>query len=238
MKGYKIFENDWTCKGFQFEIGKDYKFDGEIEICVRGFHFCTKLEDCFKYYPSVLWNKLAEVESLGKTKTHSEDSKVVTDHIKIIKAIDWSEIPDICKKGNDIRGGNDILGGNYILGGNDVIGCMKCEGISRSIFCLDRSGKLLAFNKKITEKRFEEIKKNILRLYDGWNPTFNNLQSLYLKNGSKWEKTPIPKAAKISKEEAWKDIPQDAIAYLSSLKEFNSKIFFEITGIKVAKKRK
>ena len=46
---YKVFENDWTCKGHKYEIGKEYVFDGEIEICQKGFHVCIKLSDCFKY---------------------------------------------------------------------------------------------------------------------------------------------------------------------------------------------
>ena len=67
MKGYKLFDADLKCKDFQFKIGKEYKFDGKIKICKAGFHFCTKLEDCFQYYDAVTWNRIAEVESLGKT---------------------------------------------------------------------------------------------------------------------------------------------------------------------------
>ena len=29
MKAYKIFNHDWTCKGFQYEVGKTYKIPGK-----------------------------------------------------------------------------------------------------------------------------------------------------------------------------------------------------------------
>ena len=48
MKAYKVFNNDWTCSNFQYEIGKEYEYQGELEICKSGFHACEKLEDCFK----------------------------------------------------------------------------------------------------------------------------------------------------------------------------------------------
>jgi len=59
------------------------------------------------------------------------------------------------------------------------------------------------------------------------------LKSLYLKHGEQWELTPIPQAQEISKIEAWKDMPKEAIEYISSLEEFDAEIFEEITGIKV-----
>ena len=48
IKGYKVFESDWTCRGFQYEVGKTFKHDGNIEMCGAGSHFCRKTSDCFK----------------------------------------------------------------------------------------------------------------------------------------------------------------------------------------------
>ena len=50
MRGYKVFNNDWTCRDFQYEVGKTYKHDGKISLCGSGFHFCEKAVDCFNYY--------------------------------------------------------------------------------------------------------------------------------------------------------------------------------------------
>ena len=63
IKGYKMFNHDWTCQGFKYKVGKTYKIEGKPELCKKGFHFCEKLEDCFRYYDCVTWNHIAEVES-------------------------------------------------------------------------------------------------------------------------------------------------------------------------------
>ena len=39
MIGYKMMEFDMTCRGFQYEIGKEYTLEGILEICENGFHF-------------------------------------------------------------------------------------------------------------------------------------------------------------------------------------------------------
>lgn len=65
MKGYKVFNSDWTCRGFQYEVGKTYEEDVKPECCERGFHFCTKALDCFEYYSFNPSRHMAEVEALG-----------------------------------------------------------------------------------------------------------------------------------------------------------------------------
>lgn len=35
VKGYKGFNKDMTCRGFQYEIGKEYEHKGSIELCDR-----------------------------------------------------------------------------------------------------------------------------------------------------------------------------------------------------------
>lgn len=88
MKGYKVFNSDWTCyDGFQYEVGKTYEMDDEPIICKQGFHFCIKPEDCFRYYH--IWNdiKIAEVEALGDIDKVPTDSKRCTNKIKIVKEL-------------------------------------------------------------------------------------------------------------------------------------------------------
>ena len=48
-KGYKASYGG-KCVSLTYEVGKEYFFDGEIEICHTGFHFCEKLRDVFHYY--------------------------------------------------------------------------------------------------------------------------------------------------------------------------------------------
>lgn len=83
MKGYKVFNPDFTCREFEFEVGKDYKHEGELAICRSGFHFCIKASHCFSYYAFDSKNIVCEVEALGDIVTHDEDSKVATNHIRL-----------------------------------------------------------------------------------------------------------------------------------------------------------
>ena len=76
ITGYKVFNHDWTCRGFKYKIGKTYTHEGEISLCDEGFHFCKNLMDCFEFYDCVTWNKIAKVEALGEVKT--DDKKCVT----------------------------------------------------------------------------------------------------------------------------------------------------------------
>src|SRR5574344_694303 len=86
MRGYKMMESDMTCKGFQYEIGKEYTLKGKLEICESGFHFCENPFDCLYYYGSIKGDKrLFLVEALGEVIT--EDNKSVTNKIKIIEEI-------------------------------------------------------------------------------------------------------------------------------------------------------
>ena len=87
IKGYKAFNKDMTCKEFTYEEGKEYEIKEAIKICVTGFHFCTNPLDCLGYY-DLIDSNFHEVESLGETQTHPDDSKVVTNRIKIGAKLD------------------------------------------------------------------------------------------------------------------------------------------------------
>ena len=45
IRGYKVFNHDWTCRGFKYEVGKIYKHEGDISLCKKGFHFCRKIAE-------------------------------------------------------------------------------------------------------------------------------------------------------------------------------------------------
>ncbi|NMA16453.1 MAG: hypothetical protein GX935_04285, partial [Erysipelotrichia bacterium] len=74
MKGYKVFNPDWTCNDFQYKVGKTFEMEGEVIMCRRGFHFCKKATDCFEYYEFDPNNKVAEVEALGDVETEGNKS--------------------------------------------------------------------------------------------------------------------------------------------------------------------
>ena len=117
MKGYKVFNPDWTCRGFQYKIGETFTHHDKMEICESGFHFCRKINDCFNYYPFDSDNKVAEIEALGAISTHGDES--VTDVIKIVREISWSEVLELSNHGKNCTGiGNtgDYNSGNHNSG--------------------------------------------------------------------------------------------------------------------------
>ena len=87
MKAYKGFNNDMTCRGFQFEIGKTYTHDGKIKLCESGFHSCEAPLDVFNFYPPTAL--FAEVELDGVSEeTHKQDTKRVSKSLTVKAAID------------------------------------------------------------------------------------------------------------------------------------------------------
>ena len=104
MKGYKVFNPDWTCKGFKYEVGKKYHCDGEISCCKNGFHFCTKLADCFNYYEFNSNNKVAEIEASGDIDSKEDNTKHCASDIEIIREITWHEVLDMLNEGKDNTG--------------------------------------------------------------------------------------------------------------------------------------
>ena len=114
MKGYKVFHSDWTCRGFQYSVGKVFEEDITPICCQRGFHFCTELKDCFNYYLFDPDNKVAEVEALGDIDTEPNMNKHCTNIIKIVRELSWEEVLKAVNTGNSNTGiGNT---GNYNSG--------------------------------------------------------------------------------------------------------------------------
>ena len=95
MKGYKVFNPDWTCRDFQYAVGQTYEMEDEPICCDRGFHFCTDLKDCFNYYSFNPNNKVAIVEASGKSCTNK---------ITIVEEITWEEVLRLVNTGKGCSG--------------------------------------------------------------------------------------------------------------------------------------
>lgn len=81
MKSYKGFDKDLKCRGFQYEIGGEYK-EPKADLCKCGFHACEMPLDVFKYYnPS--GNRFCEVEQGGALIRDPYGSKAASTEIKI-----------------------------------------------------------------------------------------------------------------------------------------------------------
>lgn len=94
IKGFKGFNKDFKCRGFQFEVGKEYHHDGKVNPCESGWHSCESPVDVWKYYGPAE-SRYAVVEQFGVTVKHKEDSKVASSDIRIVKEISAKEFLDL-----------------------------------------------------------------------------------------------------------------------------------------------
>ena len=88
MKAYKGFNKDMTCKGFQYEEGKEYTHVGPVKACYSGFHACEDPIDCFRYYAPAE-SVFHEVEQSGEISKGGDDSKIASSIIKVGGRIDF-----------------------------------------------------------------------------------------------------------------------------------------------------
>ena len=102
VKGFKVFNPDWSCRGFKYEVGKVFEEDVNPKVCEKGFHFCKQAKDCFNYYSFNPTNKVAEVIALGEIA--EEGDKCSTNKIKIVKEISWEELLTIVNTGKGNSG--------------------------------------------------------------------------------------------------------------------------------------
>ena len=235
MKGYKVFNSDWTCRGFQYEVGKTYEHEGKISPCNSGFHFCKRAVDCFNYYPFNSDNRVAEVKALGEIKTDGDKS--VTNKIKIIRELSWHEVLELVNTGKDNTGKKNT--GNYNSGDCNS-GNFNSGDCNSGFFCTITPNAMM-FNKP-TEYAY-------LAIY--FMPGMRAIRSHFTLN--KWvglssmtdqEKSDHPKCKtcggylktygyKEAWENAWEEMTESERESVKALPNFDSDIFYEITGVRV-----
>ena len=102
VKGYKVFNPDWTCKGKQYTCPGTFEEDVNPSICNVGMHFCKNAADCFRYYDFDPNNHVAEVIAHG-TVAEGED-KCATNKLEIVREIPWAEVLEIVNTGKACTG--------------------------------------------------------------------------------------------------------------------------------------
>ena len=94
IKSYKAFDKKMCCRGFQYEVGKEYDMNGDIQCCKRGFHACESPMEVWNYY-DMLTSRFAEVEQSGKISTKDGTTKVCSSQIKIKAELKLADIINI-----------------------------------------------------------------------------------------------------------------------------------------------
>ena len=93
ITGYKVFNNDFTCRNYKFKgVGATHIFEGVPVLCESGFHFCTTLEDCFKYYtidPNMI---VCEVQATNYTDAEPDCSKHACQSLTIVRRLTLEEV--------------------------------------------------------------------------------------------------------------------------------------------------
>ena len=95
IKSYKGFDKDLCCRGFQYEVGKEYEIEGEIKCCQNGFHACESPFEVFDYY-DMLTSRFCEVEQSGKIDREDDEStKVCSSKIKVKAELKLADLINI-----------------------------------------------------------------------------------------------------------------------------------------------
>ena len=93
ITGYKGFDKNLQCRGFQYEVGKEYETK-EAELCRKGFHFCENPHNVLSYYCAGESNRFAIVEASDVSDEQQDESKRVSKRIRIKAEI---SVFEICK---------------------------------------------------------------------------------------------------------------------------------------------
>ncbi len=94
ITSYKAFDKNMQCRGFQYEVGKEYEMDGEVKCCNQGFHACKSPLEVWDYY-DMLDSRYAEVEQSGRIDAGENSTKICSSHIKIKAELKLADIINI-----------------------------------------------------------------------------------------------------------------------------------------------
>ena len=244
MKGYKIFNPDFTCKGYKFEENKEFTHKGKLVICESGFHFCIKASDCFSYYSFDPNNIVCEVEARGTiVKEESGDSKCATDILFVGKKLSWQEVLVVANEGNYNTGRANS--GNSNSGdwnsGNRNSGDSNSGYRNSGAFCTDNNPVIWLFDKPTSIKVKEWEKHEAISIMkDLLENTIWIEDSLMSKEEKKtypsYETTGGYLKVKTMHEawaDMWNNLNEAKKKIFTSLPNFDAKKFKIITGINV-----
>ena len=249
MKGYKVFNKDWTCRGFQYEVGKTYEMKEDPVCCEIGFHFCGKLINCFGYYYFDSENKVAEIEALGAIDDDGYEEKYCTNKIKIVRELSWHEVLDLVNTGKDNTGRKNTGNyntGNYNTGnyntGNKNTGDWNSTDFSTGCFNT-KEEKIRLFNKR-SKWTYRDWKCSSARdlMYDCPHTKTVWINEKYMTDSEKeenstWKRTGgYLKTIEVTDEDKqkwWDNLDDEDQEEIKSLPNFDKEIFKEITGIEV-----
>ena len=246
VKGYKVFNSDWTCRDKQYSCPGYFEENVSLDVCYQGMRFCRKAIDCFNYYSFDSSNRVAEVIACGDVKERG--NKCCTDKLKIVRELSWHEVLELVNIGENCTGMKNTGNRNNGHGnsgewnsGNWNTGDWNKTNHSSGCFNTIEP-RITFFNKESSWTYGDWLASDAKFLLDRI-PT-ENFGWVNFENMTEEEKEANPKAKstdgylkvikpKISVQEWWESLrPTDKDTILG-IPNFNRKIFKEITGIDV-----
>ena len=258
----KGFNSDLTCRGYQFEVGKEYKIehDGPVELCsATVFHFCDSLEKVNRFYDVRNNCRYCVIEALGEVVSDGEKSG--SDHIRIVRELTQEEVDMMAGKVNgnaglfnsgnrnsgDRNSGNwnsgDRNSGNWNSGdrnsGNWNSGYGNKSDFSTGVFCNEPDMSIRIFNRPsgMSMKDFLNSK-----YYDALSSV--PLELVVFREYTAEEKAGDPgkeaaggRLVERTPEEAWaewwKKLTEENRDIVKQIPNFDADVFKDITGIEV-----
>lgn len=115
VQAYKGTDKDMKCRDMQYEMGTVYEFDGDVEVCEKGYHCCAKINRVFHYYDIGNGNRFFKVRALvrkrdaergysghGYLSIHTD--KYVAKKIEFIEEIEDAELFEIVDVSRYVKG--------------------------------------------------------------------------------------------------------------------------------------
>ena len=244
VKGFKVTNSEMQCRGYQYELNKEFTHKGNVSPCDSGFHFCEVAADCFSYYDFKPSNRVFEIEASGKMVT--DGNKTACSKIKFIREIPWDEVLRIVNSGSANTGlsNSGYSNSGYRNSGNWNSGDRN-SGDSNSgyrsagAFCASPNPIIFLFDKptNMTAKEWEntrafQIMSNLLE-HTIWVPDYA-MTDQEKKDHPKYETTEgylktIP--LKEAWGNMWPKLDDESKKAFTDLPNFSWDIFTQITGI-------
>ena len=251
MKGFKVTLPNGTAKHgtdkIIYAVGQEYKMAEDAIICKKGFHFCTKPVDCFNYYEFNSSNLVFEVEALGNISTKVDGySKVATNHLKVIRQIEWFEMLQLCNEGKDNTGlrntGNSNTGysntGDRNTGGMNT-GIANKGNRHTGAFCIGDANLTLfnnptdmTYDEFISSKAYSLLCQVDTKKWVSSSEMTDEQKQLrphHEVQGGMYIDVPFS----VAFSETWETWTEKERGEFTKLPNFDADIFFDITGVKI-----
>ena len=251
VKGFKVFNPDWTCKDKQYGCPGRFEEDVTPSICNKGMHFCKRASDCFNYYSFDPNNKVAEVIAYGEVS--EEGDKCATNKLEVVREIPWSELLGLVNTGKGCAGlcnSGNCNSGNWNSGncnsGNCNSGNWNSGDWNKANFsngCFNTfEPKIYLFNKP-SEWTYRDWLNSEARYLLNQIPS-DVLEYILLDDMTDEEKASHPEAEttdgylkKLDASECavlwWRELSDCQKAIITAIPNFDKAIFKEIAGIDV-----